>query len=99
MWTLVTSGQVASNTCSARRAASCSTAVDTPCAENTTVAPSGTSFELLDEHRAQPAQALDHMTVVYHFVAHVDRRAEQLQRALDDLDRPIDAGTETTGIG
>jgi hypothetical protein len=32
-------------------------------------------------------------------MAHVNRRAEQLQSPLDDLDRPIDAGTEPTGIG
>src|SRR5690606_226417 len=37
--------------------------------------------------------------VVHDLVAHVDRRAEGLQRALDDLDRAIDAGTETTRVG
>ena len=40
--TLDTSGQVASITASPRRDASVRTAGDTPCAENTTVAPSGT---------------------------------------------------------
>ena len=33
--------------------------------------------ELVDEHRAELAQALDHVHVVHHLVAHVDRRAEQ----------------------
>ena len=55
--------------------------------------------ELLDEHRAQRAQALDDVAVVHDFVAHVDRRAEQLERALDDVDRAIDAGAETARIG
>jgi hypothetical protein len=41
--TFVTSGQVASNTVSPRALASARTALLTPCAENTTVAPRGTS--------------------------------------------------------
>ena len=43
MWTFVTSGQVASNTVSPRRAASSRTARETPWALKITVAPSGTS--------------------------------------------------------
>ena len=42
-WTLVTSGQVASNTLSPRRSASARTACETPWALKITVAPSGTS--------------------------------------------------------
>ena len=42
---LVTKGQVASNTRNPRRSASCSTALGTPCALNTKVAPGGTSFK------------------------------------------------------
>ena len=52
MCTLVTSGQVASNTVRPRAPPRARTALDTPCAEKMTVAPSGTSVELLDEHRA-----------------------------------------------
>jgi hypothetical protein len=37
--------------------------------------------------------------VVHDFVAHVDRRAELDQRALDDLDGALDAGAEAAGIG
>ena len=42
-WTLVTSGQVASMVCRRRASALAWTLGATPCAENTTVAPSGTS--------------------------------------------------------
>ena len=54
--------------------------------------------ELVDEHRAARAQVVDHELVVHHFVAHVDRRAEHLQRAVDDLDRAIDAGAEAARV-
>ena len=64
----------------------------TPWAENTTVAPSGTSVSDVDEHRAALAQLLDHVLVVDDLLAHVDGRAVQLERALDRLDGPIDAG-------
>lgn len=43
MWTLVTSGQVASMVASLRSAASAWTVGATPCAENITMDPSGTS--------------------------------------------------------
>src|SRR5438067_3781953 len=56
-------------------------------------------IQLLDEHRALRAQALDHIAVVHDLVAHVDRRAVQLERALDDLDRALDAGAKAPGIG
>ena len=55
--------------------------------------------EFLDENRAALAQVLDDETVVHDFVAHVDRRAQGFDRALDDLDGAIDAGAETSGIG
>ncbi len=47
-------------------------------------------FQLLDEDRALLAQILDDIGVVDDFVAHVDRRTVQLDRALDDFDGPID---------
>ena len=59
----------------------------------------GHLVELVDEHRAELAQTLDHVHVVHHFVPHVDRRAEQPDGALDDVDGAIDAGAETAGIG
>ena len=41
-------------------------------------APVGHLGQLVDEDRAQPPQPLDHVSVVNDFVAHVDRRSEQL---------------------
>ena len=55
--------------------------------------------QLLDETRAHGAQALDHVPVVHHLVAHVDGRAEQLDGALDDVDGAIDPGTEPARAG
>ena len=55
--------------------------------------------ELLDEHRAARAQPVDDEAVVHDFVPHVDRRAEQLEGALDDLDGAVDAGAEPARIG
>jgi hypothetical protein len=48
--------------------------------------------DLVDEDRAAIAQLLDDVLVVDDLLAHVDRRAVQLERALDGLDRAIDAG-------
>ena len=47
--------------------------------------------QLLDEHRAQPAQPVDDEAVMDDFVPDIDRRPEALDRQLDDLDRAIDA--------
>ncbi len=55
--------------------------------------------EFVDEHRAALAQALDHVTIVHHLVTHIDGRPEQFQGALDNVDGPVDTGTETAGIG
>jgi hypothetical protein len=73
---LVTSGQVASNTLKPRATASSCTALLTPWAENTSVAPGGTSARSFDEDRALGLEVVDHEGVVHDLVAHVDRRAE-----------------------
>ena len=83
---------MASIVCRRRAAALACTAGATPWAENTTVAPSGTSRLRFDEHRAALAQLLDDVLVVDDLLAHVDRRAVQLERALDGLHGAIDAG-------
>ena len=47
---------------------------------------------LLDEDRAALGQLLDHVLVVDDLLAHVDRGAVQLERALDRLHGAVDAG-------
>ena len=98
-WTLVTSGQVASKTLRPRASASRRTSSATPWAEKITVAPARHLVQLLDEHRALGAQVVDHELVVHDLVAHVDRRAVQLERALDDRDGAVDAGAEAARLG
>ena len=55
--------------------------------------------QILDETRALGLQALDHVLVVHDLVAHIDRRAIFLQRALDDLDGAHDAGAKAARLG
>ena len=78
--TLVTSGQVASNTLRPRASASRAPPATRRARENTTVRAGGHLVELLDEHRALGAQVVDHELVVHDLVAHVDRRAELRER-------------------
>ena len=59
----------------------------------------GHFVELVDEHRAQLPQPVDDEAVVDDFVADIDRRAEPLERELDDLDRPVDPGAEAARGG
>ena len=59
----------------------------------------GHLVELVDEHRAQLAQAIDDEAVVDDLVADVDRRAVLLERELDDLDRAVDSGAESARRG
>jgi hypothetical protein len=64
-----------------------------------TVAPAGHFGQFLDEYRALGLEVVDDEGVVHDFVAHVDRRAEFFQRALDDGDGAVDAGAEAARIG
>src|ERR1700722_8378318 len=59
----------------------------------------GHFVEFVDEHGAARPKSVDDETIVYDFVTHIDRRTERFQRALDDLDRAVDAGAESTGVG
>ena len=59
----------------------------------------GHLVQLLDEHRTNRAQSVHHIFVVYHFVTHIDRRAEQIDGALHDVDGAINAGAKTARIG
>ncbi len=55
--------------------------------------------QVLDEHRAQGPQPLDHVAVVHDLMADIDRRPILLDGALHDLDRPVDAGAEASRAG
>ena len=55
--------------------------------------------QFLDEHRALRPQRVDDVAVVDDLVAHIDRRAVAIERALDDLDRADHAGAKTAGLG
>ena len=55
-------------------------------------------LDVLDEDGAALAQVGDHALVVDDLVADVDRRAEPLERPLDDLDGALDAGAEPSRV-
>jgi hypothetical protein len=95
MCTLVTSGQVASNTFSRVARLAAHRLRHAVRAEDHGVAIRH-FVQFLDEHRAARAQVVHHEAVVHDFVAHVDRRAEGFDGALDDLDGAVDAGAEAT---
>ena len=63
----------------------------TPWAEKTTISPSGHLGLLLDEDRAALLELLDDVLVVDDLLAHVDRRAVEVERVLDRLHGAIDA--------
>ncbi len=96
--TLVTSGQVASNTLSPRASASCLTARDTPWALKITVRSVRHFVEFLDEHRARVRKP---STTNGCAPPRGARRSahRMFQRALDDFDGTVDAGAEATRIG
>ncbi len=55
--------------------------------------------QIFDEPGALGLEPVYHVAVVHHFVAHIDRRTEFFQRALDDGNRAFDAGAETSWVG
>jgi hypothetical protein len=59
----------------------------------------GYIIQLIDENSPSVAQALDDKAVVYHFMAYIDRCAQEFKGALHDLDRAIDSGAKSPGIG
>ena len=97
--TLVTSGQVASNTLSLQRFRLLPHRLRHAVRAEDHGRARRHLDQVLDEHRALAPQVLDHELVVHDLVPHVDRRAVQRERALDDLDGAVDAGAEAAGIG
>ena len=59
----------------------------------------GHLVQLLDEHRTQPAQLVDHVAVVDDLVADIDRRAVLAQGLLDHVDGALDPGAEAARAG
>lgn len=59
----------------------------------------GRVLGLLDEGGPLLAQALDDVAIVDDLVSYVDRPLRPGEGELHDLDRSIDAGTETAGAG
>ena len=93
---MVTSGQVASIARSFRSRATRRISGDTPWAENSSVAPSGTSARSSTNVTPRSRKWLDDVLVVDDLVVDVDRRAERPERQLQRLDRHVDAGTKST---
>ena len=59
----------------------------------------GHFVEFIDENRAALAQIIDNEFVVHDFMAHIDRRTEHIERAIDDFDGAIDTGAKAARIG
>ena len=59
----------------------------------------GHLVELLDEDRPAGLQVGDHVLVVHDLLAHVDRRAVEVERLLDRDHGAVDAGAVATGRG
>ena len=60
--------------------------------------PDGNLGQMLDESGALRAEAFDDVPVVNDLVTHVHRRAEALERLLDDVDRADDARAEASRL-
>jgi hypothetical protein len=54
--------------------------------------------QVLDEHCSLALERLDHMAIVDNFMTHVDRSAELLQRAIDDVNCPHDTGAKAARL-
>ena len=87
----MTSGQVASIVFSDSARASSWTTGATPCAREDDGGALGHLVGLVDEDRAALLQRGHDVLVVHDLLAHVDRRAVELERLLDRDDGPVDA--------
>jgi hypothetical protein len=54
--------------------------------------------ELVHEHSAKVAQAVDDVTIVDNLMADIDRSPIVFERSLDDVNRPDHAGAKTARI-
>src|SRR5665811_1799474 len=59
----------------------------------------GYIIQFFNKNRAKTGQAIYHETVVHNFVANINGRTEQLERAFNNFYCPVDPGTKPTRIG
>ena len=59
----------------------------------------GNFIGFLDEYDAFVLQPLHHMRVMNDFMAHINRRAEFIERHFDDFDGAFNSGAKTAGLG
>ena len=59
----------------------------------------GHLLEFFDKYRTAVAQAIHHIAVMNHLVANINRRAEDIDGTVDNLDRSIDPSTKPPRIG
>ncbi len=59
----------------------------------------GDVVDVVDEHHAELAEAVDHQPVVHDLVVAVDRRLEHPHHPREGLDRHLHAGAEPAGLG
>ena len=56
-------------------------------------------IKLIDEYCPCFLETIDNKAVMYDFMAHVNRRTDLFEGALDDFDGPVDTGAESAWIG
>jgi len=61
--------------------------------------PIGDLAQLINEYRAFISQSLHHETIVHDFMPDIDWSTECLQGTLNNIDGPVNTGTEPTWIG
>src|SRR6266480_2257596 len=97
--TLVTRGQVASMCGKRRRSASDLTDFATPCAENTTGAPSGTSSSFLYKDRSLGGKTGDDPRVVHDLMPNENRRAKPVEALFDGFNRAFHPSAKSAWAG
>ena len=55
--------------------------------------------QIFNKNGALGLEVVDHKGVVHDFVAHINGRAKLVERALDDLDGAVHAGTKAARLG
>ena len=58
----------------------------------------GDFIQLFDKHSAAGAQRFNHKAVMNHLMTNIDGRTKHIERAVNDIDRAVHAGTKATRI-